>query len=299
MKSVQIQLTTKCNERCFMCRKYTWKHKEISLRTLENKIEKYKNATFTFSGGDALAFTHIKELNKIIEKYNISYQVFTNLTYALDSEMMKFLKKADYVQVSCDGSCKSIYDHVRRPVDEDAFDVLMYNINNNLDWMHDKLKINVTVSNRNYDDVEDIAKMFIKKSIMCRFFPVHTDKDAMLNDAMFQAIENQIKRCIEFDEFAVEKYTNLKTFEFREKEKYTGPCYVKLHHRIIDENGDEYTCCRAINDNGEDWESMFTIDKIANVKNVNVLYPYCDGCDRYRKFNQNWEKYSINEKIYL
>lgn len=75
IKSVQVQLTTKCNERCFMCRKYTWESKEIDINTLIRKITKYYDSTFTFSGGDPLNYSELHTLNQVLEQNDIVYQV--------------------------------------------------------------------------------------------------------------------------------------------------------------------------------------------------------------------------------
>ena len=91
MKSIQIQLTTDCNERCFMCRKYTWDRKEILITSLIEKINKYKDCTFTFSGGDPLSYSHLKELNDILSRNNIVYQIFTNMNYELTEDRKIFL----------------------------------------------------------------------------------------------------------------------------------------------------------------------------------------------------------------
>ena len=95
MKSIQVQLTTDCNERCFMCRKYTWNRKEILLTNLIEKINKYKDCTFTFSGGDPLSYSHLKELNDILSRNNIVYQIFTNMNYELTEDMKTTSYTAD------------------------------------------------------------------------------------------------------------------------------------------------------------------------------------------------------------
>lgn len=281
MKSIQIQLTSKCNQRCFMCRKYTWKSREINYNVLIDKIRKYKDCTFTFSGGDPLEYSKLKKLTDYLIKNNISYQVFTNMNYELNDDQRYFLDNAKIIQVSLDGLTLATYVSVRRPLK-----CQMQIIHNNIEEYKNKIKINVTVSNRNYFEVRQLYELYKGK---IRFFPVHTDESAKLEPWMLQHIKLQ---------FLGELPEELKLLE-RPREEYKGKCYVKNEHRIIDELGREYPCCRAINDNGEDWDGQYCISNLKEIENENVLYDFCSQCDRYRKFNENWENYKNKEKVYL
>lgn len=283
MKSIQVQLTTKCNERCFMCRKYTWDCKEINIDTLKEKILKYKDCTFTFSGGDPLAYSKLNELNKILEDNSVTYQVFTNMNYNLNDDMIKFLDNAKFVQVSLDGSNYATYKNVRRCV-ENGFDT----VKSNIEKYKDKVKLNVTVSNRNYFDVRNLYEKFGNYNL--RFFAVHTDKDAMLEGHMISHIYNQ------FNDIEIPS-SILNMLDV--KEPFNGKCFVKNEHRIIDEEGKEYPCCRAINDNGEDWCGKFEVSNLESLEDENVLYEFCKGCDRYRKFNNEWDKFKDRKEVFL
>ena len=284
MKSIQIQLTTKCNQRCFMCRKYTWKHREIDFDILKEKIEKYKDCTFTFSGGDPLEYSKLYKLVEVLEDYNIVYQVFTNMNYKLTDDMIEFLDNAECIQVSLDGSNYETYMSVRRPI-ENGIAIVFENIKR----YASKIKINCTVSKRNYFDVKNIFDCFNGKVKDVRFFPVHTDDDAKLERYMIDYIVNQYKT-----EVIPKNFEPL----LMEKKDYEGKCYVKKEHRLIDEQGNEYPCCRAINDNGEDWDGKNCIENLNDIDDENVLYDFCYQCDRYRKFNSNWDEYKDKERLF-
>ena len=296
MKSVQIQLTTKCNERCFMCRKYTWPVKELDFEILKEKLIKYKDCTITFSGGDPLAYSRLADLNNILKQYDIVYQVFTNMNYALDDEQEYFLSMASVIQVSFDGSSASTYQSVRR-CKENGFDYVCRNI---MRYSY-KIKINCTVSNRNYFDVRNI---FIRSKRLLgineqdtpaiRFFPVHTDENALLQPWMYKHIQMQFEEMQERLPNSVRFLLNKK-----QEESFCGACYVKLEHRIVDEFGREFPCCRAINDNGEDWDGKYCVENLDGMDNPNVLYDFCKGCDRYVKFNKNWSEYASKERVFL
>lgn len=291
MKSIQIQLTTNCNERCFMCRKYTWDRKEILLTNLIEKINKYKDCTFTFSGGDPLSYSHLKELNDILSKNNIVYQIFTNMNYELAEDMKIFLDNAKYIQVSLDGSNYETYNSVRR-CKENGFNVVKENI---LKYK-DKIKANCTVSNRNYFDVKNIYEFCKDMNIIIRFFPVHTDKNALLMPFMIEHIKNQF--IMHNKDIPIEVLIMINNFDTNKNIKF-DKCIVKKEHRVIDEYGREFPCCRAINDNGEDWNGKYSIDKLDNIDDENVLYEFCSNCDRYVKFNRDWNEYKDKKELFL
>lgn len=288
MQSVQIQLTTKCNERCFMCRKYTWKKKEIPCEVLFEKINKYKEANFTFSGGDPLEYSELKALTELLIKNNIRYQVFTNMNYNLTPTMEEFLQNAEYIQVSLDGSTEEMYNYVRRPIENG----LMYVIHN-IERFKSKVKANCTVSNRNYLDVPNIYNLAKQLGVPIRFFPVHTHDDAMITSEMYKRLEYKV-----LGEEPPEEIQKLCKLMLEGRPEFSS-CWVKREHRVIDESGKEYPCCRAINDNGEDWGGKYSIDNLEGIENENILYPFCKGCDRYIKFNTNKEKYKGKVGQYL
>ena len=266
IRSIQMQLTRKCNQSCFMCRKYTWPQKEMDVKIVEEYLQKYPEATFTFSGGDPLSYSKLEELTRLLKLHKTKYQVFTNLNYDLTNEQIKFLDNADIIQVSFDGSTSVVYNSVRRPR-ENGFDVVVDNIAR---WFKskkfDKLKLNATISNRNYFDVYNIWKFCKENGYNIRFFPVHTDEDAKLQPYMIKYIESEFINKLQDIPDNVMLLLN-------PRKDYKGKCFVKAHHLIVDEDGKCY--------------------------HENILYDFCIECDRYRKFNENWNFYKNKEGLYL
>lgn len=304
MKSVQFQLTTKCNQRCIMCRKYTWKESHIDIEGMLADIDLLsKECTVTFSGGDPLEYNKLKELADYLEKNEIIYQVFTNLNYILDDEKMKFLKNAKCVQVSLDASLGDLYKEIRRPVNKDfSFDRILQNIKNIKEFT--EVKLNCTVSSKNYYDLIGICRIAYDIGVKVRFFPVHTDESVMLKNEHFENIKrefNYVRKKLGNE--WVKNFTNIDNFEFEKRKDYKGKCYVKKYHKVVDEKGRAYTCCRAINDNGFDYDGEFSIGQneqvLKTIFDENVLYDYCSQCDRYRKFNENWDEYKNKEGLFL
>ena len=291
MQSVQIQLTTKCNERCFMCRKYTWPHKEIPITILIDRLNKYHEANFTFSGGDPLEYSELRKLTEVLVSMGIKYQVFTNMNYHLSPDMIKFLDNAEYIQVSLDGSCPEFYEYVRRPV-VNGFNIVAENIKR----YREKVKANCTVSIRNFFDVPEIyllAKNELRVPI--RFFPVHTHDSAGIDKEAFNAM---VDKCRILGEQLPKEIISLCNIYLNGRPKFNS-CWVKTEHRLIDEMGREYPCCRAINDNGEDWDGKYSVEKLCDLNDESKLYPFCAGCDRYVKFNINKEEYKGKVGQYL
>lgn len=289
--SVQIQLTRKCNQRCYMCRKYTWPMKEITFAKLSEIFEKYPDATYTFSGGDPLSYSNIEELNSMIGDYGLvgKYQVLTNCNYRLDEQKLIFLLRAKNVQISFDGWNEETYDCVRHPV-ENGFKVVCENIAKLLRFGQ-QVKLNTTLSEKNYKEMHNIIEKFIgwcySQTISIRVFPVHTHDNMLLNDEMIASIEQQKKKII--DEVGRVFFDKRIFIADMKRDKYVGKCFVKNHHLVVDEDGVEYPCCRAINDNGVDIGTKNSIDNLVGIDNPGVLYDFCSDCDRYRKFNNNWE----------
>lgn len=310
MKSIQIQLTTKCEQRCFMCRKYTWESREMSVDVLREKIYKYKACTFTFSGGDPLSYTHLKELNQILYETGSSYQVFTNLGYELTEDMWEFLECAQVVQVSMDGCTSETYNAVRNPIDTRATYTRAWANLYFLQLMNTcRVKVNCTITNRNYKEVAELYRIFVNDGIIFRAFFAHTNENAMVNKEQFASLMADLAKYLFSKEGMMQgvqilNYTNLASiyktrWEDLQGKEYKGPCYVKCEHRVIDEWGTEYPCCRAINDNGCDWGEKNSVENLSGIDNPQITYDFCKGCDRYVKFNQDWGKYKDKENLYL
>ena len=44
---------------------------------------------------------------------------------------------------------------------------------------------------------------------------------------------------------------------------------------------------------------MYSIDKLDNIDDENVLYEFCSNCDRYVKFNRDWDEYKDKKELFL
>lgn len=297
MKSVQIQLTTECNQRCEFCRKYTWDFKEIPLDILRNKINKYKSSitTFQFSGGEPLLYTFLKDLNVILRKYSIPYRVYTSLSIPLDEVQKNFLDNAEEIFVSMDAVSKKVYNNIRFPVNrEDAFCHVMRNINKIKYVDKKKLTLCTVVNKLNVKEIPYMVQMAEEGRIQHRFYPLHTNMNERISAFDLEWLECELCRCGLMES----EFTNIgEMFEpgYFDVVRTFVKCRVRNNHRVIDEMGREYPCCYAINDNGNDWNVRYQIKGVLDKKDCILPeykeYDFCHKCLRYERAN----KYSEEE----
>lgn len=105
LSSFQIELTSKCNERCVHCYiPHKYKVNSISdemfYSTLD-QLNKMKVLSVTLSGGEPMCHPHFKEYLKAAKKYDFYVNILSNLTL-LDDEIIQIMKDGNVssVQVS-------------------------------------------------------------------------------------------------------------------------------------------------------------------------------------------------------
>lgn len=307
IKSVQIQLTTDCNECCVFCRKYTWDKREIPLNVLRGKINKYKSSmtTFQFSGGEPLLYTFLKDLNNILIRYSIPYKVHTSLSLPLDDERKKFFDTAEEISVGIDAVSKNLYNRIRLPVDRiDAFCHVIRNINKIKYTNKKKLKLCTVVNKLNVKEIPYMVQMAEEGRIQHRFYPLHTNMEESITAFDLEWLEWEVTRLGLMES----EFTNIaEIFEpgyFDTMRTFTK-CRVRNNHRVIDEQGREYTCVYAVNECGKDWNGRYGLygeflempDKGAVLDEYGP-YDFCRKCSRYRKANECSEE-EFKELRYL
>ena len=105
LSSFQIELTSKCNERCVHCYiPHKFKLYNISDELYYNTLEqlsKMQVLSVTLSGGEPMLHPHFKEFLKAAKKYDFYVNILSNLTL-LDDETVQIMKDGNVssVQVS-------------------------------------------------------------------------------------------------------------------------------------------------------------------------------------------------------
>lgn len=308
IKSVQMQLTTECNQRCVFCRKYTWEKKVMPLDVLEEKIKKYKHATFQFSGGEPLMYDYLWNLNTLLKRYSIPYKVYTNLSMYISDDIIgleqsRFLLNAEELSISLDSLQKDTYDIVRAPVSTNvlyAFD----NVFRNIYWLVNEgkkevLKLCMVINKMTIGQVPEMVEFCNLHEIRGRFYPLHTNMETAILEDDLRWLERELYKIGWLGIQNADEWTNVedlfKPGYFSIQRDFID-CKVRNRHRVIDESGREYTCCYAINDNGCDVDGSYAIsdillDQIASGEKLreDTEEDYCHNCSRYRKANEDQE----------
>ncbi len=280
VKSVQFQLTTSCNERCIFCRKYTWKKRELPIEIIEKKMNKYKNAFYQFSGGEPTMYSNLSMLNKLLE--GKKYKVYTNGVVDLaNEEVLKFLDNAVEIAISFDACNSKTYNKVRRPLDDFAF----YKVIATATRYSTKSKLSMVVTSENIEEIPGILITADSIGIKTRFYPIHTNTDGLIpSKKQVEDLKKELEN-MEFDKELTNVFGIFDVGFFDTKRDFI-PCKARKYSRLIDEQGREYFCCYAINDNGMDIDGVNSIDKLKYF-DTTTMYGYCDHCTRYRNFNEN------------
>jgi len=105
LNSFQIELTSKCNERCVHCYiPHKFKLCDISDELYFNTLEQLSNMnvlSVTLSGGEPMLHPHFKDFVRAAKKYDFYISILSNLTL-LDDETIQIIKEGNVssVQVS-------------------------------------------------------------------------------------------------------------------------------------------------------------------------------------------------------
>lgn len=279
IKSVQFQLTTTCNERCIFCRKYTWPKAEIPIEVIREKMQKYPNAYYQFSGGEPSMYSNLAKLNKLL--FGKTYKVYTNGVFSkANKEVKKFFDNATEIAISFDAWNPDVYNEVRRPRSPIAFSI----VKSNAVEYASKVKLSMVVTSENIGEIPDIIKFADKYKIKTRFYPIHTNSDGLI--ASREQIDElrKVLYDIDYDSSLTNVENTFKTDFYKQEHEFI-PCKARNYSRLIDEQGNEYFCCYAINDNGEDICGLNAIPALNISWNESVEFNYCKRCTRYRKFN--------------
>lgn len=103
LMSLQIEITTHCNERCVHCYiPHTQKIKEMELSTIQTVLKQANEMgllNLTLSGGEPLLHSQFCEILDIASNYDFSISIMSNLT-VLNEKMIKAIKNAHVSSIS-------------------------------------------------------------------------------------------------------------------------------------------------------------------------------------------------------
>ncbi len=123
---LQIEHTTRCNARCIMCNHlYTanrgCRDLDVGVLCALEDILRYAETVMLNGDGEPFLCADIDKSLALFRKYGVSVGTNTNLTVIPDN-VWEYLKDGfSFINVSCDGSEKALFETIRRGLSFDVF----------------------------------------------------------------------------------------------------------------------------------------------------------------------------------
>lgn len=198
---VQWEVTQRCNLSCRQCYfdSNTYKGQELKTKECIEIVKQLKLAQVLWveiQGGEPLLRKDIYKILQKLKEENIGVKLLTNGTLINDScakKLSSILEKTtDSIQISLDGSCPRINDHIRG---EGSFNKIIKGIKN---CIKHKLpfSVNTTLMDKNSRDLANIYKLLINLKNVPRFTffaLMHAGRGKKLS---FSKIEEALKQAI-------------------------------------------------------------------------------------------------------
>lgn len=127
---IQLEHTNRCNARCIMCNHvYTGNRGASDLdRAILEKLEPilpYAETIMLNGDGEPFLYQKIRDSLELFMKYSVKAGANTNLT-AIPEDIWDFLGEGfAFLNISCDGSSRELYESIRREL---SFDVFLKNL---------------------------------------------------------------------------------------------------------------------------------------------------------------------------
>lgn len=295
LSSFQIELTSKCNERCIHCYiPHETKSAQINYDLMIKALDECKSMgvmTIVFSGGEAMLHPNFCEFLRYAKDLDLNVVVLSNLTL-LNDEIVEALKyrHPSCVNVSLYSMNPEVHDSITtiKGSQEITKKNIIKLIENNI-----PVQINCPVMKQNKDDFDEVVKwgqgykcsVVVDYLIMAR---CDRSTDNLKNRLSSNELEQVITKLLNSD---IVFQTNIKNRDESKLGKHDGNervCGVGLTSLCMISNGDVYPCvgwhkCVLGNLN------KTTLDDIWNnssqIKYLRELrmkdFKKCDGCPDY------------------
>jgi radical SAM protein with 4Fe4S-binding SPASM domain len=191
--SVFLHLTAKCNLRCKHCYAVAMSEggKELTTQEYIKFLEQFYaegGKTVVVSGGEPLITKKLKKILEINSKAHI--RLLTNATI-IDERWAAYLAKFNIsIQVSIDGSNKSIHDNIRG---DGSFEASITGVEHLIrQGMQKRINFSTTIMKQNLMDLPNIFQLAKNMGISCvRFLPLRKQGNAIAN---WNIIQNDVTR---------------------------------------------------------------------------------------------------------
>ena len=123
---IQIEHTTRCNARCIMCNHlYTGNRgaRDISMDVLYavGDILKYAETVMLNGDGEPFLYPDIDRSLELFRKYGVRVGTNTNFTVVPENVWGYLADGFSFINISCDGSEKELYERIRKGLSFDDF----------------------------------------------------------------------------------------------------------------------------------------------------------------------------------
>ena len=264
LRSCQIEITSKCNERCIHCyipheqKLYSLTYEKI--KNIFDQLSDIGCLSITLSGGEVFLHPDILKILKLLQKYDFSINILTNLTLITD-EAIELLKKLDIdkIHVSVYSLNPGTHDFITKV--NGSLEKTLKNIQKCID--NDiPIKISCPTMKANYQDFESLLLWGNKNKIQ-----VLTDFNLMARND--NSIDNLAQRLSEEEarvvitailkhDAAYQKLVMGKEDNNIEIDKNAPICHVGRDKICISSTGELYPC--------PGWQGMV----VGNLKNHTI-----------------------------
>lgn len=266
---LELRLTNKCNLKCTYCSIWNRKTKEMSTEEVFNIIDSVsKDCCFIhLSGGEPLLRKDIGAIISHIDKQDGIFLTIATNGYYL-KEKLDVIKKVNLVVLSLDGP-RQLHDSLRG---EGSYDKVIEALDickrNNI-----KAAVNMTLTSRNLDYINDVIVLAGKYSAKVLFEPILQHElagkdmqELLLDRRKYQKSLDSIKskNSIMMSTQCINYLKQYPSFKRRMK------CWAGLSFFLIDVNGDVYPCNNFVDRvDAPNVVGLGTINAIKKVKSDN------------------------------
>ncbi|MBR0062470.1 MAG: SPASM domain-containing protein [Selenomonadaceae bacterium] len=256
-----IAPTLDCNFRCKYCfethpkGKMTSETQAALIKFVENRLERAKNFSLTWYGGEPLLAKEIiwslsEKFLELCEKFSVDYNAFiiTNASLLEDSDVKLFKKyKITGAQITIDG-VKEIHDRRRRNVTgESTFDKLIDRanllLNNDLSVI-----VRINVDKENIERVDELLDVLAKKIDRRAELKIDFGQVSPFTD-ICKSIESDCYNNAQFADVMLPLYEKVlaRGFTVNKMAAYPAPrvnfcCVDYVNSFVVDNHGELYRC---------------------------------------------------------
>lgn len=157
---LQIEHTTHCNAKCIMCNHlYTSNRgaRDIELDVLYaiEDILKYVETVMLNGDGEPFMYSDIDRSIGLFQKYGVKVGANTNFTVITDKIWEYIANVFSFINISCDGSTKELYETIRKGLSFEGFVANLEKINNVAPNL--KKNMDCVLMRQNIGDMENLV----------------------------------------------------------------------------------------------------------------------------------------------